>query len=162
MYAVVEFDVLHSRGARREAGCRWISRGGSLWLKRCCMSKILPVKAFVDLSQNFITSTTINTHADPPTKADIDEGFTRFGRWHIDCAMYNLEPPLITALRCLKLPNGPPQTIRWDDGSGTEMKGVRPGLTAFYSCEQLYEMLSEDEKAIVDNSMVQYAPHPYQ
>lgn len=110
---------------------------------------------------HFRTSTVINTHADPPTKEDIDAGFTRFGRWHIDCAMYDMEPPTVTALRCLKLPRGPEQILRWDDGSGTEMK-IKPGLTAFYSCEQLYEMLTPEERATADNSRVQYAPHPYQ
>jgi hypothetical protein len=74
--------------------------------------------------------------------------------------MYDMEPPLITALRCLKLPKGPEQTIRWDDGSGKTMK-TRPGLTAFYSCQQLYESLTPQQKAIADNSRVQYAPHPY-
>lgn len=74
--------------------------------------------------------------------------------------MYDLEPPRVTALRCLKLPKGPDQTIRWEDDSGTEMK-TAPGLTAFYSCEQLYEMLTPDEKAFADNSRVAYSPHPY-
>jgi xanthine dioxygenase len=87
-------------------------------------------------------------------------GITRFGRWHIDCAMYDKEPPRVTALRALTLPRGPLQTLRWDDGSGTEMQ-VSPGLTAFYSCEQLYEMLTPEERAFADNSRVAYAPHPY-
>jgi hypothetical protein len=75
--------------------------------------------------------------------------------------MYNLDPPMITALRAITLPKGPEQTLRWDDGSGTEIK-VKPGLTAFYSCEQQYEMFTPEERAIVDNSTVLYAPHPYQ
>lgn len=84
-----------------------------------------------------------------------------FGRWHIDCAMYNLDPPLITALRAITLPKGPEQTLRWYNGSGTSIK-VKPGLTAFYSCEQQYAMFSLEERAVVDNSTVLYAPHPYQ
>lgn len=111
-------------------------------------------------TKDFKTSTILNTHADPPAKEEIDAGFTRFGRWHIDCAMYDVEPPRVTALRCLKLPKGPEQTIRWDDGSETEMK-TSPGLTAFYSCEQLYEMLTGEERAFADHSRVVYAPHPY-
>jgi alpha-ketoglutarate-dependent taurine dioxygenase len=116
--------------------------------------------ANIGFMKDFKTSTIMNTHADPPSKADIDAGFTRFGRWHIDCAMYDKEPPRVTALRCLKLPVGPEQTLRWEDGSGTELK-VAPGLTAFYSCEQLYEMLTPEERAIADNSRVAYSPHPY-
>ena len=68
---------------------------------------------------------------------------------------------MVTALRCIKLPKGPEQTIRWDDGTGTEMK-TKPGTTAFYSCQMLYESLTPEQKAIADNSRVQYAPHPYQ
>jgi alpha-ketoglutarate-dependent taurine dioxygenase len=110
---------------------------------------------------DFRTSTIINTQADPPSQEDIDNGFTRFGRWHIDCVMYDMERPMVTALRCLKLPQGPEQTIRWDDGSNTEMK-TKPGTTAFYSCQQLYASLSPEQRAIADNSRVQYAPHPFQ
>jgi xanthine dioxygenase len=110
--------------------------------------------------KDFKTSTILNTHATPPTKEEIDSGITQFGRWHIDFPGYNNDPPLVTALRCLTLPKGPEQTIRWDDGSGTEMK-TAPGLTAFYSCEDLYEALTPEEKAVADNSHVCYAPHSY-
>jgi xanthine dioxygenase len=80
---------------------------------------------------------------------------------HIDFPGYEREVPKVTALRCLNLPNqNLEQTIRWDDGSGMEMK-TKPGRTAFYSCEQLYEMLTPEEKAIADNSYVTYAPFPY-
>ncbi|KAK5127777.1 hypothetical protein LTR85_004893 [Meristemomyces frigidus] len=106
-------------------------------------------------------ATTIRkTQVNPPTKEEMDAGVVRFGRWHIDCAAYDLDPPKVTALRCLKLPQGREQTIRWDDGSGMEMK-TRPGRTAYYNCEQLYEMLTAEEKAMADNSLVTYAPHPY-
>lgn len=51
-------------------------------------------------------------------------------------------------------------TINWDDGSDFSMK-TKPGLTAFFSCSQLYSMLSEDEQRMADHSFVEYAPHPY-
>ncbi|MAD84951.1 MAG: hypothetical protein CL912_18490 [Deltaproteobacteria bacterium] len=109
----------------------------------------------------FRTSTILNTHANPPTQEEIDAGITRFGRWHIDFAGWELHAPLVTALRCVKLPVGPEQTLRWDDGTGREIK-VKPGLTAFYSCEQQYAEFSPEEREMVDNSEVQYAAHPYQ
>jgi hypothetical protein len=36
-----------------------------------------------------------------------------------------------------------------------------PGQTAFVSTIQLYELLSEEEKMLADNSWVEYAPFPY-
>ena len=51
-------------------------------------------------------------------------------------------------------------TIEWADGSGLSMKSP-PGRTAFFSTSQLYELLSPDEKTLVDHSWVEYAPYPY-
>jgi alpha-ketoglutarate-dependent taurine dioxygenase len=36
-----------------------------------------------------------------------------------------------------------------------------PGLTAFFSNVQTYDLMTEEEKAIADHSWVEYAPHPY-
>jgi len=110
---------------------------------------------------DFKTSTILNTQVNPPTQDEIDAGITRFGRWHIDFAGYDIDPPLVTALRCINLPVGPEQTLRFDDGTGRQMK-VKPGLTAFYSCEQQYAEFSPEEREMVDNSEVLYAAHPYQ
>lgn len=38
---------------------------------------------------------------------------------------------------------------------------VKPGQTAFFSTIQLYDLLSDDEKMLADNSWVEYAPFPY-
>lgn len=51
--------------------------------------------------------------------------------------------------------------MRWDDESGTTMK-VAPGRTAFIDMAQCYAQLSDEDKAWVDNSDVEYAPSPYQ
>ncbi|KIX95336.1 uncharacterized protein Z520_08853 [Fonsecaea multimorphosa CBS 102226] len=99
-------------------------------------------------------------HADPPDDKDFQEGFTRFQRWHIDAPLYARDPAWFTTLRAVKLPSGPEVTIRWDDGSGLSMKAP-PGLTAFFSTSQLYDMLSDDEKQLADHSWVEYAPYPY-
>jgi hypothetical protein len=99
-------------------------------------------------------------HADPPNEKEFAEGITRFQRWHIDAPLYARDPAWFTTLRALKLPSGPDVTIRWDDGSGLSMQAP-PGLTAFFSTSQLYDMLSEEEKQLADHSWVEYAPHPY-
>ncbi len=50
--------------------------------------------------------------------------------------------------------------MNWDDGSNLNMK-CKLGQTAFISNTQLYELLSEEEKIMADNSWVEYAPYPY-
>lgn len=37
----------------------------------------------------------------------------------------------------------------------------KPGQTAFVSNRQLYELLTEEEKTMADNSWVEYASQPY-
>lgn len=38
---------------------------------------------------------------------------------------------------------------------------TKPGRTAFISNVQLYDLLSEEEKEMAENSWVEYAPFPY-
>jgi len=99
-------------------------------------------------------------HEHPPSQADFEAGSTQFQRWHMDAPLYEREPPHFTALRAIKLPVGPDLTVNWDDGSGLSMR-VKPGRTAFFSNVQLYELLSEEEKVMAENSWVEYAPFPY-
>ncbi|GJC86327.1 putative dioxygenase C576.01c [Colletotrichum liriopes] len=91
---------------------------------------------------------------------EFESGHTRFQRWHIDAPLYAREPAWFTTLRCIKRPTSPEVTIHWDDGSGQTMKS-EPGLTAFFSCVQMYDLMTEDEKRVADHSWVEYAPHPY-
>jgi hypothetical protein len=35
------------------------------------------------------------------------------------------------------------------------------GRTAFFSTSQLYSMLTQEEKQLLDHSWVEYAPYPY-
>jgi hypothetical protein len=58
------------------------------------------------------------------------------------------------------LPEGPDVQINWDDGSNLSME-AKPGQTAFVSTIQLYELLTYEEKMMVDHSWVEYAPFPY-
>ncbi|KLU88279.1 hypothetical protein MAPG_07266 [Magnaporthiopsis poae ATCC 64411] len=99
-------------------------------------------------------------HALPLPDEEFEAGHTRFHRWHVDAALYGRDPPKFTTLRCLKRPTGTEVSIHWDDGSGRTMKS-EPGLTAFFSNVQAYDLMSDKEKRMADHSWVEYAPHPY-
>lgn len=93
-----------------------------------------------------------------PAEEDLD--FTRFFRWHIDAALYDLNPPLVTSLLAVQVPKGRRQTLRYDDGSGDELD-VPLGTTAFVSGYKMYELLSDAQKEFARSSKIEYAPHPY-
>jgi xanthine dioxygenase len=98
-------------------------------------------------------------HRDPIPPED-DHNFTRFYRWHIDAALYDLYPPKVTTLLAVQVPKGRRQTLRYDDGTGDTLD-VPLGTTAFVSGETMYNRLSEKEKEFVRTSRIEYAPHPY-
>lgn len=100
---------------------------------------------------------TFHKHPIPEEK---DLEYTRFYRWHIDAALYDLNPPKVTTLLAVSVPTGPKQTLLYDDGSNEEMQ-VPLGTTAFVSGYAMYDRLSESEKEFVRTSKIQYAPHPY-
>jgi len=98
-------------------------------------------------------------HRDAISDED-DRENTRFYRWHIDAALYDLEPPKVTNLLAVKVPKTEYQTLRYDDGTGDELKLSR-GSTAFVSSYKTYDLLSEADKEFARTTKVQYAPHPY-
>ncbi|KAJ9209440.1 hypothetical protein DTO166G4_8973 [Paecilomyces variotii] len=89
-----------------------------------------------------------------------DLAYTRFYRWHIDAALYDLNPPRVTSLLAVSVPKGRRQTVRYDDGTGDELD-VPLGTTAFVSGYNMYNILSEEDKEFVRTSKIEYAPHPY-
>ncbi|KAF9469501.1 taurine catabolism dioxygenase [Collybia nuda] len=91
---------------------------------------------------------------------DEAKGVTRFYRWHIDAALYDLSPPRVTTLYGLIVPNGPPQVCRYDDGTGDELP-VPLGTTAFVSGKTMFDILPPELKSLAVRSKVRYAPHPY-
>ncbi|KAF2090385.1 Clavaminate synthase-like protein [Saccharata proteae CBS 121410] len=93
-----------------------------------------------------------------PEAEDLD--YTRFYRWHIDAALYDLNPPRVTSLLAVRVPKGRRQTCRYDDGTG-ETLDVPLGTTAFVSGYRMYDLLSEEDKEFVRTSRAEYAPHPY-
>jgi len=98
-------------------------------------------------------------HADAISDED-DRDNTRFYRWHIDAALYDLEPPKVTSLLAVKVPRTEYQTLRYDDGTGDEIRLSR-GATAFVSSYTMWDILSDQDKEFVRTTKVQYAPHPY-
>ncbi|KAJ9157778.1 Clavaminate synthase-like protein [Pleurostoma richardsiae] len=100
-------------------------------------------------------------HAVPLPQEEYERGHTRFQRWHIDAPLFIRDPAWFTTLRCIKRPTSPAVTVHWDDGTGQTMT-VEPGLTAFFSNVQTYDLMTEEERRIADNSWVEYAPFPYQ
>ncbi|EKG13547.1 Taurine catabolism dioxygenase TauD/TfdA [Macrophomina phaseolina MS6] len=83
----------------------------------------------------------------------------------MDGTFWKYEPPLFTSFRPVKFPTGSAdvseQRVEWADGSGQSIS-VKPGRTAFVSTEQLYDLLSEDEKRVADHSWVEYMYWPYE
>ncbi|KAF8323761.1 Clavaminate synthase-like protein [Clavulina sp. PMI_390] len=89
-----------------------------------------------------------------------DLKFTRFYRWHIDAALYDLAPPKVTTLYGIEVPSGEPQTLRYDDGTGEELP-VPLGTTAFISTRTTFNTLPDNLKSLAVRTKVRYAPHPY-
>jgi alpha-ketoglutarate-dependent taurine dioxygenase len=99
-------------------------------------------------------------HHEPLTQAQEARGFTRFYRWHIDAALYELHPPKVTTLLALQVPEGRSQTVLYDDGSGDALS-VSLGATAFVSGYAAFERLTPELQAWALKTKVRYAPHPY-
>ncbi|KJA19244.1 hypothetical protein HYPSUDRAFT_144093 [Hypholoma sublateritium FD-334 SS-4] len=91
---------------------------------------------------------------------DAAKGVTRFYRWHIDAALYDLNPPKVTTLYGLTVPAGEKQVCRYDDGTGDELE-VPLGTTAFVSGHTMFEILPKEMKSLAVRTKVKYAPHPY-
>ncbi|KAI8391002.1 taurine catabolism dioxygenase [Radiomyces spectabilis] len=88
------------------------------------------------------------------------EGKTRFYRWHMDAALYKLNPPRITTLFGFKNPEPRRQTLLYDDGSNQTLD-VQLGTTAFISGQRAFELLPPDLKDLAFRTKVKYAAHPY-
>lgn len=98
------------------------------------------------------------SHRDPISEHQ-ESRFTRFLRWHIDAALYDLLPPKVTTLLAVEVPKGRRQTILYDDGSD-ESLDASLATTAFISGQKMFEMLSAEDQEFANTSKVEYAPHP--
>jgi alpha-ketoglutarate-dependent taurine dioxygenase len=99
-------------------------------------------------------------HATPLTDEQEAQGLTRFYRWHIDAALYELHPPKVTTLLALKVPEPRMQTVTYDDGTGDTLR-VPLGTTAFVSGAAAFESLSRHAQDWATRTSARYAPHPY-
>ncbi|KAG0703633.1 Clavaminate synthase-like protein [Suillus ampliporus] len=99
-------------------------------------------------------------HRHPLTDEEEDAGYTRFYHWHMDAALYGFNPPKVTALYGIKVPTGPKQIVRYDDGSD-EILPVPLGTTAFTSGHLMFDVLPSELKSVAVRSRVKYAPHPF-
>ncbi len=99
-------------------------------------------------------------HKTTVSPEDEAKGITRFYRWHIDAALYDLSPPRVTTLYGLEIPQGPTQVCRYDDGTWDELP-VTLGTTAFVSGKTMFRILPDNLKSVAVRAKVKYAPHPY-
>ncbi|GLD82991.1 taurine catabolism dioxygenase [Collybia sordida] len=99
-------------------------------------------------------------HKTPVSAIDEAKGITRFCRWHMDAALYDLSPPKVTSLYGLVVPQGEPQVVRYDDGTGDELP-VSLGTTAFVSGHVMFNILPPHFKSLAVRSRVKYAPHMF-
>jgi xanthine dioxygenase len=99
-------------------------------------------------------------HHTPLTDEQEARGLTRFYRWHLDAALYELHPPKVTTLLAIKVPEARRQTVVYDDGSGDTLD-VALGTTAFVSGVKAFELLSRTQRAWALATKAHYAPHPY-
>ena len=91
---------------------------------------------------------------------DEARGATRFNRWHMDAALYELSPPKVTTLYAVRVPQGSQQVCRYDDGTGDELP-VPLGTTAFVSGKTMFDILPRELQSVAVRARVRYAPHPF-
>ncbi|KAI7857809.1 hypothetical protein BDC45DRAFT_499427 [Circinella umbellata] len=99
-------------------------------------------------------------HQTVMSKEDEEAGKTRFYRWHMDAALYKLNPPKVTSLFGFKNPEPRRQTVVYDDSTDDTLD-VQLGTTAFISGQHAFEILPQDLKELAFRTKVKYAPHPY-
>ncbi|PYH95624.1 Clavaminate synthase-like protein [Aspergillus ellipticus CBS 707.79] len=98
-----------------------------------------------------------------PIPESLDRDFTHFYRWHIDSAMYDLDPPLVTSLLAVTLPPKRHQTVLYSDDPTTTSPSLRVplGTTAFISGSNMLSLLTPEEQSFILTSKIEYAAHPY-
>lgn len=94
---------------------------------------------------------------------------TRFMRWHIDAALYDLSPPKVTTLYSVVTPscsspssnsNSTHQTCLYDDGTSDKLD-LPTASTVFISGKNMFEGLEKEYRSVAVRGRVKYAPWPY-
>ncbi|ETS77215.1 hypothetical protein PFICI_11089 [Pestalotiopsis fici W106-1] len=97
-------------------------------------------------------------HETPLEKEELDSGFTRPYRWHMDTPFYERLPGEVTVLHSIQIPKIPDQKIKFPDGE----KEIGAGATAFFSGARAFDLLTPEEQEFALNTTVTYAPQAYE
>lgn len=95
------------------------------------------------------------------SSGDEAAGFTRFYRWHMDTALYDLSPPKVTTLYGIRVSRGPKQICHYDDGTGDALP-VPLGTTVFVSGKTMFDIFPRELQSVAVRARVRYAPHPFE
>jgi len=79
----------------------------------------------------------------------------------MDAALYEHAPANVTVLYAIRVPTGPEQTVRYDDGSGDELS-VPLGTTAFVSGKTIFDILPRELKNLAVRCRARSAPHAFE
>ncbi|KAJ7725567.1 Clavaminate synthase-like protein [Mycena metata] len=87
-------------------------------------------------------------------------GATRFYRWDIAAALYEIPPSRVMTLYAVRIPvpAGPQQVCRYDDDTGVELP-VPLASTVFVSGKRMFALLPAQLKSLAVRPRVKYAPH---
>lgn len=101
-------------------------------------------------------------HKDVLTDDEIrNQHKTRFYRWHIDSALYELSPPVVTTLLGIKVPPATQTNFITYGADSDDQLEAAQGATCFVSGAEAFKLLSEQDKQFALNTTIEYAPHPY-
>lgn len=98
-------------------------------------------------------------HESPLPQEDLDAGYTRPYRWHMDTPFYERLPGEVTILHAVQVPQLPDQRLKFPDGAEQE---IAAGATAFFSGARVFELLTPEEQEFALNTTVTYAPQAYE
>ncbi|KAJ5817874.1 hypothetical protein N7447_007882 [Penicillium robsamsonii] len=98
-------------------------------------------------------------HEEPLSQQELDDGYTRPYRWHMDTPFYERLPGEVTILHSIRIPNVPDQKMKFPDG---KEKTVGAGATAFFSGARVFSLLTPEEQEFALNTTVTYAPQAYE
>ncbi|KAJ5782869.1 hypothetical protein N7457_004643 [Penicillium paradoxum] len=98
-------------------------------------------------------------HEEPLSQEQLDNGYTRPYRWHMDTPFYERLPGEVTILHSIRIPNVPDQKIKFPDG---KEKSIGAGATAFFSGARVFSLLDPQEQEFALNTTVTYAPQAYE
>lgn len=98
-------------------------------------------------------------HEHPLSTEELAQGRTRPYRWHMDAALYETLPGVVTSLHAISVPDVPAQHLQFP--SGAHMS-VAAGATLFFSGARSFSLLSAAEQSFAVHTTVHYAPLAYE